>query len=206
MNPAGDTLFGNELILDSITTQDNGEYTFEGIDLFGCSYSDTDLVYLAPLDTFNLGNDTVICNSLFTGIEGPTINSTWSWSDGTNAPYYFPSSDTSWIVIEIYNSNGCNYTDSMLLIIENCQTSAANVVTANGDGANDYFTIFEAEKWLNSDLYIKNRWGQIVYSSVGYQNNYDCTDLTEGVYFYEFNTDPSNEDSQKISGFFHVIR
>lgn len=59
-----------------------------------------------------------------------------------------------------------------------------NVFTPNGDGINDYFEITALESYLQNELTIFNRWGNLVYSSKPYLNNWDGHGLNEGTYYY----------------------
>jgi gliding motility-associated-like protein/uncharacterized repeat protein (TIGR01451 family) len=59
-----------------------------------------------------------------------------------------------------------------------------NVVTANGDGKNDYFMIRGIDQYPGSILEIYNRWGNQVYRSLNYSNSWDGTGLTAGIYYY----------------------
>jgi gliding motility-associated-like protein len=79
-----------------------------------------------------------------------------------------------------------------------------NIVTNNGDGVNDFFEIKNLEP--NSTLIIQNRWGDVVFSTENYLNNWKGTDqsgneLLEGVYFYQLFT----VDDKVWSGFIHLI-
>jgi len=59
-----------------------------------------------------------------------------------------------------------------------------NVVTANGDGKNDYFVVRGIEQYPGSVLEIFNRWGSIVYRAVSYSNNWGGVGLSSGIYYY----------------------
>ncbi|QHS60205.1 T9SS type B sorting domain-containing protein [Chitinophaga agri] len=59
-----------------------------------------------------------------------------------------------------------------------------NVVTANGDGKNDYFFIRGIEQYPGSELEIYNRWGSQVYRTVNYSNNWSGAGLSGGIYYY----------------------
>ncbi|MCB0760765.1 MAG: gliding motility-associated C-terminal domain-containing protein [Flavobacteriales bacterium] len=65
-----------------------------------------------------------------------------------------------------------------------------DVITPNGDGANDALVITGLENFPNNELYIYNRWGHEVYHASGYQNNWDGEwkddPLPEGTYYYVF--------------------
>jgi gliding motility-associated-like protein/uncharacterized repeat protein (TIGR01451 family) len=59
-----------------------------------------------------------------------------------------------------------------------------NVITANGDGKNDYFIVRGIDQYPGSVLEIYNRWGSQVYRSVNYANNWGGVGLSAGIYYY----------------------
>jgi len=80
-----------------------------------------------------------------------------------------------------------------------------NVITPNGDGTNDLFEIQDLPE--NTEVIILNRWGNLVYSSAKYQNNWDGKDtsgkeLADGVYTYKYKT----KDAKIGHGFLHLVR
>jgi gliding motility-associated-like protein len=63
-----------------------------------------------------------------------------------------------------------------------------NTFSPNGDGENDFFRFENVPEPIT--LLVFNRWGQLVYQSEDYQNDWDGTDingnaLPEGVYTYK---------------------
>jgi gliding motility-associated-like protein len=80
-----------------------------------------------------------------------------------------------------------------------------NVISANNDGINDLFEIDNLPE--NTEVIILNRWGNVVFSSDNYQNNWDGNDtsgkeLVDGVYTYTFTT----VFGKTGHGFLHLIR
>lgn len=59
-----------------------------------------------------------------------------------------------------------------------------NVITPNGDGKNDKFIIVGIERFPGSSLLIYNRWGNQVFQSKNYRNEWDGNGLNEGTYYY----------------------
>jgi len=59
-----------------------------------------------------------------------------------------------------------------------------NVVTANGDGKNDYFMVRGIDQYPGSVLEVYNRWGNQVYYSGNYSNNWGGAGLSAGIYYY----------------------
>ncbi|MBO9732900.1 MAG: DUF11 domain-containing protein [Chitinophaga sp.] len=80
-----------------------------------------------------------------------------------------------------------------------------NVITPNGDGKNDKLVIIGVTRYPNSSLFIYNRWGNMVFQSKNYQNNWDGNGLNEGTYYYilKLNT-PNGERSYK--GWIELLR
>jgi adhesin/invasin len=58
------------------------------------------------------------------------------------------------------------------------------VITPNGDQVNDKFVIRGLELYDRVQLSIMNRWGNEVYRSNTYYNEWDGRGLNEGTYFY----------------------
>ena len=83
-----------------------------------------------------------------------------------------------------------------------------NVLTPNGNGKNDALTIPCTQNFPNNELMVFNRWGDKVYSTVGYQNDWEGTyngnDLPAGTYYYIFKLDTN--DADPAQGFFTIVR
>ncbi len=70
----------------------------------------------------------------------------------------------------------------------------ADFFSPNGDGHNDTFIIQNIELYPNNELKVFNRWGELVYSTTNYLNDWNGnskggivdTKLSEGTYFYQF--------------------
>ena len=80
-----------------------------------------------------------------------------------------------------------------------------NIITPNSDGINDLFEIQNLPE--NTEVIILNRWGNVVFSSANYQNNWDGIDisgkdLVDGVYTYKFKM----ESGTIGHGFLHLIK
>jgi gliding motility-associated-like protein len=103
--------------------------------------------------------------------------------------------------------------DQLIIEFENCDDdptnetdfSFPNVITPKSDGINDLFEIENLPE--NTEVIILNRWGNVVFSSSNYQNNWDGKDtsgkeLVDGVYTYKFKTEIGGIGH----GFVHLIR
>lgn len=63
-----------------------------------------------------------------------------------------------------------------------------DIITPNGDGDNEFFTIIGLDNFPQNELYIYNRWGNEVFAANNYQNDWAGTwegnPLPDGTYFY----------------------
>lgn len=81
--------------------------------------------------------------------------------------------------------------DTLIFTPLACVYNIPNVITPNGDGLNDLFSVQYVEFFPGASLAVYNRWGQEVFSSSSYdqyqaQNaGWAPDDLPGGVYFYE---------------------
>jgi gliding motility-associated-like protein len=106
-------------------------------------------------------------------------------------------------------------------IVLGCATidDISKVVTANGDGYNDTFSIGEVldDGGCKYAVKIFNRWGKIVFESDDYQNNWGgyhnnsgltlntSAKLPTGTYYYIVNTIDSGGDALKpITGYIYL--
>jgi gliding motility-associated-like protein len=118
--------------------------------------------------------------------------------------YYFtqstaPSAGSYTIVV----TDQCLYSDTLSIDINSidCDILAPNVVTPNGDGINDYFKINGLNNFPGSSLNVYNRWGNSLYSSNDYKNNWS-PNVTDGTYFYIVTV----SDGRILKGYFQVFK
>ncbi|RFM29403.1 DUF7507 domain-containing protein [Chitinophaga silvisoli] len=65
----------------------------------------------------------------------------------------------------------------------------ANAMSPNSDGKNDCFIIKGLEKYPPAALFVFNRWGDLVFQSKAYHNEWNGAGLSEGVYYYKLEVD-----------------
>ncbi|BFP42741.1 hypothetical protein FGF1_35860 [Flavobacteriaceae bacterium GF1] len=101
-----------------------------------------------------------------------------------------------------------------------CDIAIGNsIISANGDGVNDFFDITNIEAFPNNTVQIYNRWGVVVFEASGYDNNAvafrgnsegratlgEGEQLPAGVYFYTIQFDNGNRSKSK-SGYLYINR
>lgn len=77
-----------------------------------------------------------------------------------------------------------------------------NIITPNGDGLNDVFR-FRNAPLTKLALHIFTRWGQQVYVSTDYQQDWNAAGLPDGIYYYY--VVPAN-DGTSVKGWLEVVR
>ncbi|MFL5728998.1 MAG: SBBP repeat-containing protein [Cytophagaceae bacterium] len=75
-----------------------------------------------------------------------------------------------------------------------------NLITANADGLNDFFTIKGLQP--NSSLNIYNRWGELIYYSEDYKNDWSAP-VSAGLYYFNFT---NSKDQKNRHGWVEVIK
>ncbi|UKJ06469.1 HYR domain-containing protein [Solitalea lacus] len=80
-----------------------------------------------------------------------------------------------------------------------------NVFTPNGDAFNETFVI-EGIEDLKTELVVMSRWGNEVYKSQNYKNDWDGSQLHDGTYFYVLTVTASDNRSVKYTGYVTILR
>jgi gliding motility-associated-like protein len=83
-----------------------------------------------------------------------------------------------------------------------CDVVVPNIITPNGDGENQFLVFENLELFPQPKLEVFNRWGNRVYQSDNYQNNWSPADLNPGVYY--FTLELGTIDPKK--GFFQLMK
>ncbi|MBA2412404.1 MAG: gliding motility-associated C-terminal domain-containing protein [Burkholderiaceae bacterium] len=167
-----------------------GTYSVMVTDANGCTGVDDVILTVNANPIINIGADLSICP----GEDLPVLvatnpnASTYTWTSGGNVvgngPTYDPAAYGTYEVT-IVDNNGCVGLDQLVINEAPCEIEIPNVITPdNGDGLNDVFFIKNLDTNPNSQVMIFNRWGNVVYESSNYQNNWGGDDLPDGTYFY----------------------
>lgn len=129
--------------------------------------------------------------------QGPDGFETYNWYPGTDisdtsaAGIFFTAGESQTLYLEATHAAGCTILDSIVIIV--VDVTLPTGVSPNSDGINDMLVFPELENFDGS-LIVWNRWGDVVYESDNYQNDWGCTCeaplcygnlvLPEGTYFY----------------------
>ncbi len=172
--------------------------TVEDIDFTPELKNDT-IIYIQGADVnFNiLSNDALHDYPITVEIE-QDLNNGSSYLDADTAlnltfEYNFSGEDS--LKYRISDNDG-DYSEAWVFVdvqYEADSFSIPNSFTPNGDGYNDYFNIPEFVDYSGINLKVFNEWGNIVYKSDDYQNDWDGEgnvgayagkQVMEGTYYY----------------------
>jgi gliding motility-associated-like protein len=200
----------------NLTAIPAGSYTLMVEDNFGCTATAPPiLVSTTPVPTadFNFSPAEPSPGELIVFSDhstGPSI-STWTWHADTvynagtasSLSYLFATEGLYPVTLIVSTADGC--TDTVTKYIEVQGTLVIpNVLTLNNDGVNDQFVIKSLQ--ANSQLTILNRWGNVVFETDDYKNDWEGSNqagdpLSEGVYTYRL----INAEGKVWQGFVHLL-
>jgi len=188
-------------------------YTYTGDN--GCTNYVERTLEVYPTPGVNAGPDKVVLEGgqvMLTPVQnvGPPVTYLWTpasgLSDPTNAfPNASPSTDITY-TLTVTTDKGCSASDDVFVKVLKAP-AIPNIFSPNGDGIHDKWEIKYLESYPGCTVDIYNRYGQLVFHSVGYSNPWDGSvngkPVPVGTYYFIVN--PKNGRSQ-MSGYVDVIR
>lgn len=204
------------------TTQDlnglqAGTYTVIVTDNFNCA--DTAIVFVNEpsqlsayaiasqyTNGYNVSGFGTNDGSINLNTTGGTQPYSYSWSNGSS------SEDLSGVgggtyYVTVTDDNGCTVYDTVLLS-EPMALEMPTGYSPNGDGANDAFVVHGIEAYKDRKIEVFNRWGNLVYDSNDYMNQWRGTSntgeiLPDGTYFVILTL---NEGEVTLHGYVDIRR
>ncbi len=155
----------------------------------------------------NLGPDTTMCNGYSINLDATQNNATYLWQDHSiNSAYTVTQQGMYWVTVETYKN--CSASDTVIISYTNCETPEIfipNSFTPNGDGLNDVFYIKTIAQFSKFNLFIYNRWGQLIFETddavKGWDGTFKGKMLSLGVYiFFVEATIRTNNETVKYRG------
>jgi gliding motility-associated-like protein len=221
----------NELPLQERPVFDSlpaGTYQITVEDAVGCTF-ETDFTIL-PADSIflNLTADTVIQTGQSVKINlqtNATAPFTMQWTpDNTlncnscNSVTARPDSTVTYTAV-LRDTNNCVATAKITIAVLRPKSEAVyapNVFSPNGDGVNDFFTVFSGKEIKQVQmLRIFDRWGNLLYErqnlpandpSVGWDGTFKGKTMPQGVYVYYAELQYLDDKTGQISGEMTLVR
>ncbi len=160
-----------------------GEHEARLVLEFSC-HPDTIKQKLVTVDTIpqpNLGRDTAVCSGETIPLYAPQRQVAYLWSNGATSDHIIAGAGQYTVLV----SNTCGSASDTITISE-AHHELTNIVTPNEDQLNDYLVVNSQYSNTIGALSIYNRWGQEVYQTNHYKNDWPHEDIGSGVYFCEF--------------------
>jgi len=157
--------------------------------------------------TINEGSSTILNAT----VSGNVTDITWTPSLGLSDnkilnPVANPTFTTTY-TLTVETTDGCIGTGTAKVDVIIKDFHIPNTFTPNGDGINDTWNIKYLDTYPNCSVQIFSRWGEIVYSSIGYgipwDGTYKGSALPSGTYYYIINL---KNGLNPISGFVAIVR
>lgn len=187
-------------------------YTFTALN--GCRNFKEQTIQVFPTPVVSAGADIFVLEGgtavLLGSASGNSLSYSWMPVEGLNNTYVLqpqvtPAKDVLY-TLKVTSADGCSASDQVFVKVLKTPT-IPNVFTPNNDGINDRWQILYLESYPGATVEIYNRYGQLIFQSVGYGKPWDGSfkgaQVPAGTYYYIIN--PKNGRRQ-MSGFVDVVR
>lgn len=194
---------GSEIQVSSPTTV---TYTVTATD--ACAFTATDsyemVVWIeTPLEV--PGPNYELCTGSYSGniINGGVLPYSYAYDPTViileNELFYSNQVD---VETEITVTDHCQNTATFNVNIVSCDVFIPNIFTPNNDEANSRFEIRGIDGFPGSSLFVYNRWGNKIFESANYRNEWSGKDQEEGTYYYVF----KRSDGKDYSGYVQLTK
>ncbi len=217
---------GDSLLLSTLST--NGRYNWQDGSLYATftvtepgiysvevtnscfTTSDTIKINYLALAEVNLGNDIMLCEGKTVDLDATAPDATYSWQDNSIDPIFEVTEGGSYFVVV---TNYCGSVADSITVFDdycNCAVYIPNAFTPNGDGLNDSFAPQFSCEMNAYELFIFNRWGEVVFNTKSTNSTWDGTYkglmLPIGVYAYRLEYVTDHFISKKLTGHVNIIK
>lgn len=127
----------------------------------------------------------------------------WDFGDGStseaqNPDHPYPTSGIYSVSLTVTDVNGCQSTATQEVVVS-FDFRIPQGFSPNGDGINDIFEIQGLEAFPETALKIFNRWGNVVFETNRYNNDWDGRNVPDGTYFYAVKLPNGEEFAGSVS-------
>ncbi len=184
-------------IINQQLALDGNDFALDDIEFAPlCTFTDSIVVtVMPPPPALELGEGGELCPGETADVLAALVPSDWpapitySWSTGEQTPGITIPEPGSY-GLTVSDGHCLNIQDAVTFLPDTCGTdiSMPNVFTPNGDGVNDGFgpIIVNPPQWFNME--VRNRWGQVVFTSHSAGNRWDGRaeggPVPAGTYFW----------------------
>lgn len=119
------------------------------------------------------------------------------------AVFNFENEGIYTLTVSGLDTNNCVYSKNAS--VEVTKIAIPNIITPNGDGSNETFTIKNLPENM-ADIAIYNRWGIKIYEQKPYNNTWAANDLPDGIYYFALNLYRLDKSIKLVKGWVQVLR
>jgi gliding motility-associated-like protein len=177
-----------------IEVSEPGNYSVSVSDQDGCTGFASIRIDTLPGFVVDAGENVVVTSEKPVQLQASEAASyEWSHSGELSCndcfnPIATPTQTTTYYVTGI-DENGCKAIDSVtVFVVIDLDLDPVNTITPNGDGLNDAFVVRGLDPFENAKLTVFNRWGDVIYNTPSYQNDwkgtYNGKPVPAGTYLY----------------------
>lgn len=202
LNTIGTFLWSDSTVLNNFNINQAGMYWLKFSNTNNCISYDTIFIFERFLPDIDLGSDTLLCEGEILVLKPDCLNcNTFLWNNDIESKSFEVYKKGQYFVKA---TNICgSVTDSISVNYKYCgEVSIPNIFTPNQDGINEFFYIkgIDVGIW---NLYIYNRWGNLIYYSDEYKNNWEGENSPSGTYYYILE---NKENEILFSGFVYIYK
>ena len=206
---------------NAFTNLASGTYTLTVQDAFCGTTTQSVVVGTLVSPNVNAGPDKIMVDGYPVYLEGSSSTSnltTVAWTPsstlvGANSfkPLAKPNTTTTY-TLSVTASNGCTSTDNAVVTVLPYCIKPLDAFTPNKDGTNDLWLVTAFGGTCVGRVYVNvfNRYGNVVYKSDNYTNNWDGTyngkPVPDGTYYYVIDYRLINGESIVMRGDLTIIR
>lgn len=193
----------------------SGEYILE-LSSQGCVQKDTVQVLL---NSFTPGNFRMTAGGIelpdqgtvltevhihFENTTGTGEDFTWDFGDAhtstdSTIEHQYATDGERTVLLTGSDERGCPIIVTKTLLVRDVRIT--NAITSNGDGLND--KLYIDPMLYDAELKVINRWGQSVFESNHYRDDFTGEGLASGVYFYEVYF---KSVDKRYKGYVHILK
>ncbi len=200
-----------ETINISLVLQDNGGTANGGVNTYTESFGLT--INGFPTVAINSDKGNTVDKGVLVRLTA-SGGATYQWEgsgivgDANTAEITVRPSESTTYKVTVTNTGGCSTVQDYLLTITTNYdlVQAANILSPNGDGINDYWKIENIDLYPNNVVKVFDKSGRVIYTKTGYNNEWDGriagASLIEDTYFYIIDFGPGEP---KKKGFITML-